>query len=212
MTINPVRILRHGLYVVPILVGAYLWLGNGPVSYGPGVLAPAQPVQEQVEPRGFIHGDYLVSTLARFEITARVLSRKNYSFGRESKLCPIDLALGWGPMSDEAVLDEISVSQNGRWYRWSVKEFPIPQRDIERNSANMHMVPATPEIKKRLKRVRKGHLVECRGFLIEINASDGFAWKSSLTRNDTGDGACEIVWVEEFNIVEYPERLLECSQ
>ncbi|KPJ61058.1 MAG: hypothetical protein AMJ46_03570 [Latescibacteria bacterium DG_63] len=210
MTIHLGRILKHGLYIVPILVGAYLWMGSSPVSYGPGVLAPNEPVQEEVSvPKGFIHGDYLISHLARFEITARVLSRKNYSLGRESKLAPVDLALGWGPMSDERVVDKISVSQSGRWYRWSVKTFPIPQREIETHSANMHMIPSTPQIKRQLKRVRKGHLIECKGYLVEVNASDGFAWRSSLTRNDTGDGACEIVWVEEFDILQSPAGLFE---
>ncbi len=204
------RILRHSLYVVPILVGAFVWMGNHPVTYGPGVLAPDQPVQRRIEvPKGFIHGDYLISKLASFDITARVLSRKNYFTGRESKLSPVDLALGWGPMSDETVVERISVSQSGRWYRWCVKEFPIPQRAIERNSANMHMVPSTPEVKKQLKRVRKGHLIECTGYLIEINASDGFAWRSSLTREDTGDGACEIVWVESLNILPRPVGLFD---
>jgi hypothetical protein len=202
MTISVRSIMKHAIYVVPILIGATLWAGNRPVTYGPGVLAPDQPVQAEVsEPKGFIHGDYLISHLARFEITARVLARKNYSFGRDSKLSPVDLALGWGRMSDEAVLDDISISQSGRWYRWSVKEFPIPQREIETHSANMHMIPSTPEIKRQLKRVRKGHLVQCKGYLVEVNASDGFAWKSSLSRKDTGDGACEIVWVEEFEIL-----------
>ncbi|UCF79861.1 MAG: hypothetical protein JSW03_07115 [Candidatus Eiseniibacteriota bacterium] len=204
------RFLKHGLYIVPIVVGAYLWASGRPVTHGPGVLVPDQPVQQVVsEPKGFIHGDYLVSHLAKFEITARVLSRKNYSLGRESNLSPVDLALGWGPMSDEQVLEKISISQGGRWYRWCVKEFPIPQRDIERNSANMHMIPSTPRVRRQLRQVREGDVIRCRGYLVEVNASDGFAWKSSLTRNDTGDGSCEIVWVEEFNILENPRVHLD---
>ena len=34
------------------------------------------------------------------------------------------------------------------------------------------------------------------GFLVDVRGPGGFAWNTSMTRNDTGDGACEIVWVE----------------
>ena len=29
-----------------------------------------------------------------------------------------------------------------------------------------------------------------------MRAPDGWRWRSSLTREDTGAGACELVWVE----------------
>ena len=47
-------------------------------------------------------------------------------------------------MSDqEAVLQSIDISQSGRWYLvWTTRDFPIPRRAIETQSANMHMVPA----------------------------------------------------------------------
>ena len=37
---------------------------------------------------------------------------------RESDLAPVDLALGWGRMSDEAILKDIQISQSGRFYFW----------------------------------------------------------------------------------------------
>jgi hypothetical protein len=32
--------------------------------------------------------------------------------------------------------------------------------------------------------------------LVEADGRDGWKWRSSLTRDDTGDGACELMWVE----------------
>jgi hypothetical protein len=104
-------------------------------------------------------------------------------------------------MSDERVLDKVSICQLDRYYMWSVKELSIPRGEIERNSANMHMIPATPEIKKLLKTLKKGNLVEFEGYLVEVAAPDGWRWRSSLSRSDTGSGACEVVWVEELNVL-----------
>jgi len=35
---------------------------------------------------------------------------------------------------------------------------------------------------------------------IAIRGSNGFVWNTSLTRGDTGPGACEIVWVETLTV------------
>jgi hypothetical protein len=81
-----------------------------------------------------------------------------------------------------------------------VKEFPIPRRDIEIHSANMHMIPATAEVERQLLRVRPGQVVALMGYLVEVRGRDGFRWRSSLTREDTGNGACELVWVEKLDV------------
>ncbi len=169
---------------------------------GPGVHAKESPRQTGIkEPFSFNHGDYTVTPLARFWIRAKVLSREDYRFDREAELSPVDLALGWGNMSDESVVAQIEISQGGRWYRWSTKEPPIPVREIETHSANMHLIPADDALKSDIEKVRTGEIVELSGHLVEIKASDGWRWKSSLTREDTGASACELIWVERFQII-----------
>jgi hypothetical protein len=128
------------------------------------------------------------------------LSKKKYRSGREAELSPFDLALGWGRMSDEDVLASIKIKQSGRFYYWSVKKFPIPRKEIERGSANTHIIPADDDIEKQLRKVRKGHIVDIKGYLVKVTAKDGWRWKSSLTRKDTGAGACEVLFAEEFNL------------
>ena len=36
-----------------------------------------------------------------------------------------------------------------------------------------------------------------RDYLVEIRSADGRHWRSSTTREDTGGGACEVVWVTQ---------------
>jgi len=82
---------------------------------------------------------------------------------------------------------------------WHVQHFPIPRQEIETHSANMHMIAATPAVERALKSVRVGQIVKLTGYLVEVRAADGWTWRSSLTREDTGAGACELVWVTEFD-------------
>ena len=67
-------------------------------------------------------------------------------------------------------------------------------------SASMHMVPANAAVERTLRNVRSGQRVKFSGYLIEVRAPDGWHWKSSLTREDTGAGACELVWVEQIAV------------
>jgi hypothetical protein len=145
--------------------------------------------------------DYTITSLESFEIQARVLSSTRYFLDRESDLAPVDLALGWGVMADTAITDQIEISQSNRWYYWHVDTFPIPRNEIESNSANMHLIPATPQIESAIKSVKVGQMVKLSGDLVEVKGKDGWHWKSSLSRHDTGAGACEVVLVKSFDIL-----------
>ncbi|MCH8556762.1 MAG: hypothetical protein LAT84_03015 [Balneolia bacterium] len=171
-------------------------------DYGPGPVAPNEPVQTNIQNGApFELNGYTITPLATFESESRVLSAREYNRGREADLSPIDLALGWGEMSDQQVLRQISIRQMNRFYFWNVEQFPIPRRNIETQSANMHMIPANRDIERKMKLARRGDVVRFSGSLVRADAPDGWRWVSSLTRDDTGNGACELVYVEEFEFV-----------
>jgi hypothetical protein len=63
----------------------------------------------------------------------------------------------------------------------------------------MHLIPATGAVEKKIRSLRAGQVVSLKGYLVEVKNDDGFTWRSSLTREDTGAGACELIWVEELS-------------
>jgi len=138
---------------------------------------------------------YRVRTLEAFEVDARVLSREDYRFGREADLSPVDLAIGWGPMADPAVLQHIQISQRNRWYYWKARELPIPRGEIVSHSANVHIIPASEQVAAALAGIDVGDEVRLGGSLVAVNATDGWHWVSSLSRTDTGNGSCELLWL-----------------
>ena len=64
----------------------------------------------------------------------------------------------------------------------------------------MHMIPSSNQIARALKRVRRGQVVQLSGYLVKIEAPDGWQWRSSLSRKDTGNGSCEVIYVKDFRI------------
>lgn len=162
----------------------------------PGVLVTDEPWQEQVKRPAFAHGDYELTPLADFEVEARVLSVENYNMDGGARLSPIDFALGWGPMSDSAVLSHFRIRQGARFFTIYPDEQAIDLQTAMRNASNMHLIPSDGILEDRLKDVKPGNIVLLRGQLVSVAGPNNFTWKSSLTRNDTGNGACELFYVE----------------
>jgi hypothetical protein len=197
---------RRGTLVVLVFAGlAGLWWWEGrPVTQPAGILAPLDPAQTAPESTApWVFRTHKITPLARFELRARVLSTERYRFDRAADLSPVDFALGWGPMSDTRILEAFTIQQRDRWYFWSSGKMPIPAGEVISHSANMHMIPADPLVEKRLLAVKTGQLLELRGQLVRADGLDGWHWVSSLTRTDTGDGSCEVVWVESVTAADH---------
>ena len=196
---------RWGLLLLGLLACllGLQWMQGRPVAHPAGILVAADPEQDPSEGKpAWQHRGYRMIPLARFHIRARILHTERYRFDRPADLSPVDFALGWGCMSDSRVLETISIQQRDRWYFWSASSLPLPMGEITTHSANMHLIPADGGVEKRLLAARPGQLADLSGFLVRAEGKDGWRWVSSLTRADTGDGSCEVVWVESARIAD----------
>lgn len=190
-------------FIIVIVIAIFGWhYLHRPIEYPPGVLIPSDPEQTAPADGPIRYGDFQLMPLAHFAIDARVLHRKVYRWDRQSALVPVDLALGWGPMSDQSVLDRISISQSMRFY-WFEYRLPAPlsQEQIISHSTNLHVIPATPDILTECKSLRVGALVHLSGDLVEATGPQIGKWRSSLSRTDTGNGACELMFVKELSML-----------
>ncbi|WP_372695561.1 hypothetical protein [Immundisolibacter sp.] len=198
--------MKRGLLLVVLAVLAWqLWpLPVPAVSPRPPAVAPvdgdpfAAPVQRDLEhgPRFTVNG-IAARALAEYTVSGRVLSATRYRLGRGADLAPVDLALGWGRMSDPRVIDRLDIHQGGRWYFWRYEGAPpLPVDEITRSSANVHLIPANRAVARALRRADAGQRITLRGYLVELRAADGWHWTSSLRRDDSGDGSCELMYVQ----------------
>jgi hypothetical protein len=187
------------LVVVGLL--ALVW-PEGAVRHPPGILVTIEPKQEAVTAnKQWVHKDFRFTALATYDIEARLLSKARYRFDRDAGLSPLDFALGWGCMSDQAVIDKLDINQNGRWYvyRWQNPP-PLAREEIGTHSANTHLIPSNDEVFSQLLRVKVGNVVRLQGYLVSIDGREGYNWTSSLSRSDDGGHSCEVMWVESVSV------------
>jgi len=154
----------------------------------------APPIEIQAQ--GY---DIKIIPKAKYDLQGIVLGRKNYNAGWNSIISPCDLAIAWDKMVITGMYKQIEWSQSSRWYYWRYdEEFPFDNAFIARYSANTHIIPANTNIKSAVLNIARGDTVELIGYLAFVTADkkeNNFWWNSSLSRNDTGDGSCEIMYV-----------------
>ncbi len=185
-------------------------LKPAPIVYLPGqapLAAQDSPIQNRLhgsaaDPMVFDSGgtSWTLTPRATYQISARVLGNKTYS-DWQSPFVPRDLALAWGEMSDPAVDEWIKWRQSGRWYYYNWPgDSPYKGSTIRNQSANVHIIPATENLDRALQGLEKNDVIYMEGQLVDLSTTilgaERFT-KTSLSRTDSGGGACEILYVEK---------------
>jgi hypothetical protein len=196
---------REAALLVLMVLG--LWQGwrdwrLRPVHPPDGVLAPEEPQQVDIATDArAVHGRWTLTPRARYDITARILGREDYTFDGLSDLAPEDLALGWGAMSDNRIVSSFKFVQGSRFLTWHpLSEPPIPWNQVIVHSANTHVIPANRHVRSQLASLRVGQVVHLTGLLVDGISSGGGDFHTSLSREDTGPGACEVMLVESVEV------------
>lgn len=188
------------------LMGAYQYWTDREVKHSPGILVREAPEQTNLTDNSRPHlvKGATITPLADYKIRARVLGKERYWLGQSATVAPYDVAVGWKEMSDSKVLKQLHISQSNRFYfyRWD-GGMQLDPDTIAKNSANMHLVAANSAVAAKIKGLRRGQIVSLAGQLVRVVFKDGSEIKSSLSRDDSGAGACEVMWVTSINVTNY---------
>jgi len=166
--------------------------------------SPSQTSLEPAETAPIHHRTWFTTWTATpraaYSIDARVLSTHRYVLDLYSRFSPIDYALAWGSMHDPQVDAWITWDQYDRWYYYHIPEAaPYELTDVRDHSANVHIIPANDQLEDALLHVEPGDTIRLEGRLVDIDLNllgIQFEMSTSLTRQDAGAGACEILYVE----------------
>jgi hypothetical protein len=142
--------------------------------------------------------------MAEYQLAGKVVSKETYSYGWESEISPLDLAIAWGSLAEPEHEKYISFSQRNRWYFYEYKPgSPFDHSYIISHSSNNHIIPATENISHALRTIRKNDKVVLEGFLVNVKGTykgGEVYWNTSFTRKDTGNGSCELIYVTKARI------------
>ena len=116
-----------------------------------------------------------------------------------------DLCVVWGANVRNDAYRAISFD-NTQWEcHWRTGSEAAWKAFDESAVSNNHMVTDSPSVARALKKVRVGDQVRFRGYLADYTIfKDGRPQGTRVTstvRTDTGPGACEVVYLEDFDIL-----------
>lgn len=145
------------------------------------------------------HTNLIYTPVAEYRIAARVLGKHAYRGDWSSKIAPYDFALGWDNCADEDYMKGIKIDQMQRFYFYNASQKDYYKLGyIGLHSANNHVIPATKNLRNLLSRIKRGDMVRMEGYLVRVSGSvkgGQVSWGTSTSRDDTGNGACELIYV-----------------
>lgn len=117
-----------------------------------------------------------------------------------------DLCLVWGENISNKSYRKVRFSSGDFtcYWRWNK---PIDPPFVNSSGSNNHIIPATKEIKNSIDAIGIGDQIELTGKLVSYKITDNETGKilgergTSTTREDTGNGACEVVYVTNAKIL-----------
>lgn len=214
--INPrKRFIKRAILTIAGVWLLFHYVTSRPIRIASGPTYVAGPIQKETfdEPWKTTTGETVIP-LASYKIQAILLSKEAYAswFDNAGGISKWDLALAWGPAANKEVIEAIAPEQYGRWVKWKVplenpaiknlKDPDNPEKTVfkilEHSLANVHVICDEPTAKA-LGKLRKYQTVTLTGNLIEVHFPKGARpWRSSLSREDSGAHACEIMHVKSF--------------
>ncbi len=201
-------ILKLAIFTALVFSAQFLWPWRA-IHHAPGVLVEGVPLQKDAAPKVLPDVDgWKLTAVAEYELKGRALGTKRYHGGDNSGLVPVDVAVGWGRMSDESVLSRFSISMGNRFFFYEWDDEPaIPLEEIKNSAANNHIIAANSDVSSVVRWLRPGQLIVFKGYLVNAKGPGGRTWNSSIRRDDDGNGACELFYVESARAVNTPGEL-----
>ncbi len=173
-----------------------------------------QPVQTQLYKLPEIRFErdgyaYDLTPLYHYDISGLIVGAfnyKNFSVEKSEKVFPLDLCLIWGSnLAKKVHLNaEVHFSQDCRWC-WVNWSGPVDFNLQE--LSNNHLLINDDRIWRIAKELKRGDQVRITGELVNarIRPLKGggvpITWNTSLTRDDSGAGACELIYVEDIKVL-----------
>jgi hypothetical protein len=154
--------------------------------------------------------NYGVAPIDDYKISGVVVSKHDYNppdYDIE-KPARYDLCLVWGSnVVDKIYLSpDISFSQSDRFCNY---HYSKPVNFNTNGISNNHLITTNDSVLAKLATIRDGdevlvtgRLINMTGFTTDSRAEvKNYHWNSSTIRTDTGEGACEVIYVDSIDIL-----------
>lgn len=178
-----------------------------------------EPIQKQTRQQSFSVSqkgvDYKIEPLFDYEISGLVVSYRHHGDGLYSihnrlwndHINVSDLCVVWADNATKLDLNQftfwnesftcnIKTENMGAWEKFKMNQL-----------SNNHVVTADDVIRDKIAQARIGDQIHIKGMLSNYSTSKGGTRGTSTTRDDRGNGACETIFVKEFEIIKSMDNI-----
>jgi hypothetical protein len=210
---NPLKSLNKLVfYTSLLLLLASCWQRNdfpGDLPVAAALLAP--PVQRPASAAPFSVTnsgiDYLIEPRYQYDLHGLVVSyahhNGNYSLHRlwNDHINVADVCVVWGGNVNGSDLNRIKFWNGKFTCNFETGDAGVWKRFRQDQISNNHLLTDDSRMRRKIKQVRIGDQVRIRGWLVNYSNDEGFSRGTSTTRDDTGNGACETIYLQDFDIL-----------
>ncbi|MCX7981713.1 MAG: hypothetical protein N2572_02235 [Syntrophales bacterium] len=153
------------------------------------------------------NGSITITPVATYRIAGQVVSKRKYTHGWGAEVAPFDLAIVWGMLTYPHVQKYLVFKHDSTrmaYFRIKGSNPPVETDYAASHGSNNHIIPANTNIFNAVDRhVKVQARIILEGYLVNVeghSAEQHISWKTSLSRTDTGRGACEIIYVTRLQV------------
>lgn len=199
------------VFLLLFLVSSFLGEGLPAASdIDPRIFAP--PVQERVQMAPFTvrseDVDYTITPLYSYDLHGLVVSCHDSDglFDYYHKLWGDtlnvkDLCVLWGSNVQTDIYTKLNYSSGSYTCYVSTPDSDIWRRFDTSELSNNHLLTDDPAIAAALRDTAVGDQVRIRGYLSQYSHGQGFERGTSISRTDTGNGACETIFITGYDVL-----------
>ena len=161
---------------------------------------------------------YLIEPLHDYALEGMVVSVRHHDGDRmlhqlwNDHLNVADLCVVWGSNTDVSRLREFEFWSGQFTCFFRTRNEDAWGRFRPDQMSNNHLITADGSLREAIDDVRIGDQVRLRGHLAQYSTAAGFKRGTSITRDDTGNGACETIYITDFQVMRSMDTLWRSLQ
>jgi hypothetical protein len=180
------------------------------IAYVPEIKAEPKQTETTKDPFDVAFNDvaYRVEPEFAYDLTGMIVSYRHHDNNSRmhrlanDHLNMLDVCVIWGENTASKYLHQIDFWNGIFTCNAQARDQDVWDSFDIYQLSNNHLISDDDYIRNRVKDIRIGDQIRVRGYLASYESAAGGKRGTSTTRLDTGDGACETVYVEYFRIVQ----------
>ena len=205
----------NSIFVLMSFVGLLVSFCNrndlpGTIDYVPQVLNEPEQTSTKKKPFTTVYEDvaYEIDPEYEYDLTGMIVSYRHHDGGSRMHLRSndhlnmLDVCVVWGDNTKNPRLDKIDFWNGIFTCNFFTRDQAAWDAFDIYQVSNNHLISDDEFVRDQVKDINIGDQIRVRGFLASYGNAGGPKRGTSTTRTDTGDGACETLFVEKFEIVQ----------